>query len=625
MSGADNPGFVTTDDASLPAEQLQNGSKPPPPVSTDKLEKPEKPAVEREKWDKGVEFLMSCIALSVGLGNVWKFPSTAFRNGGGAFVIPYLIVLLVVGRPIYYLEMVMGQFSSRGSVKVYDVSPIMRGIGIAQMVSICVVIVYYAATIATAIRFFVASFESPLPWASCDVSWTGLNCVNSSNTGPTPAFNNSLPVRTSAELYYTHSVTGEGLLVEGEFGVPDWKLTLCLLFIWVAMTIMMVKGIRGSGKVAYFLALFPYVVLISFAIYAFTLDGAGAGLKYFITPDWDELLNADVWKEAVSQCFFSLSICFGGVIAFSSYNNFSNNIYRDAMIISWLDTFTSLLSGALVFSIIGHLGHLTNETDYTKVVKPGSGLTFITYPDALAKFEHVPNLFALLFFFMLLTLGVGSCTGLINSVMTALQDSTPRLKSWKTVVTIGVLGFALGLLFVTPSGSKMLDYFDYYGVQFVTLTSAIFELFAFCWLYGIRKLCRDIQFMLNRRTGFLWRFCWKLLTPVMLIVVLIIGLVKSQRPQGIDDVYHVLGWCIYVGALVPIPVWAWLAVRKRNESTLKKRIVAASKPLSDWGPESLEVRKQYLEFCSNYQPLESRWSRLRRVLHRNDKTYRVSV
>nr|XP_040235408.2 sodium-dependent nutrient amino acid transporter 1-like [Anopheles coluzzii] len=622
MSGTDNPGFVTSDDGGLPA---QNGAKPTSPsAQLEKLEKP--PAAEREKWDKGVEFLMSCIALSVGLGNVWKFPSTAFRNGGGAFVIPYLIVLLVVGRPIYYLEMMMGQFSSRGSVKVYDVSPIMRGIGIAQMVSICVVIVYYAATIATAIRFFVASFGSPLPWASCDVSWTGgFNCVNSSNTGPTPAFNNSLPVKTSAELYYTHSVTGEGLLTAGEFGVPDWKLTLCLLFIWVAMTIMMVKGIRGSGKVAYFLALFPYVVLISFAIYAFTLEGAGQGLKYFITPDWDQLLNADVWKEAVSQCFFSLSICFGGVIAFSSYNNFSNNIYRDAMIISWLDTFTSLLSGALVFSIIGHLGHLTNETDYTKVVKPGSGLTFITYPDALAKFEHVPNLFALLFFFMLLTLGVGSCTGLINSVLTALHDSTPRLKSWKTVVTIGVLGFALGLLFVTPSGSKMLDYFDYYGVQFVTLTSAIFELFAFCWLYGIRKLTRDIQFMLKRRTGFLWRFCWKLLTPAMLIVVLVIGLVKSQRPQGIDDVYHVLGWCIYVGALVPIPVWAWFAIRKRNESSLKMRIVAASKPLADWGPESLEVRKQYLEFCSNYQPMDSRWTRLRRVLHRNDKTYRVSV
>lgn len=82
---------------------------------------------ERENWDKGVEFLMSCIAMSVGLGNVWRFPFTALENGGGAFLIPYLIVLLVVGRPLYYLEMIIGQFSSRGSVKAFDLAPAMRG------------------------------------------------------------------------------------------------------------------------------------------------------------------------------------------------------------------------------------------------------------------------------------------------------------------------------------------------------------------------------------------------------------------------------------------------------------------------------------------------------------------
>lgn len=82
---------------------------------------------QRDSWNNDIEFLMSCIALSVGLGNVWRFPFTALENGGGAFVIPYLIVLVLVGKPVYYLEMLLGQFSSRGSVKVYDFAPIMRG------------------------------------------------------------------------------------------------------------------------------------------------------------------------------------------------------------------------------------------------------------------------------------------------------------------------------------------------------------------------------------------------------------------------------------------------------------------------------------------------------------------
>lgn len=330
-------------------------------------------------------------------------------------------------------------------------SPSSAGIGVGQMIAMGIVISYYAAIIAVAIRYFVASFSGELPWGTCDPAWTDVNCINSSDTtAKSSIINSTLPVKTSAELYYKRSVTGEDYLVGDEIGLPEWKLGLCLLFIWVCMTFMLIKGIKGSGKVSYFLAIFPYAVMLFFAIYAFTLEGAMDGLLYFIQPDWEQLMNPTVWKEAVSQCFFSLSICFGGVIAYSSFNNFSNNIYRDAMIISWLDTFTSLLSGAIVFAIIGHLGFITNETDYKKVVYPGSGLTFITYPEAIAKFEHVPNLFALLFFFMLFVLGIGSNTGIITSVVTAIRDEFPQLQNWKVVLAISAFGFSTGFLFITP-------------------------------------------------------------------------------------------------------------------------------------------------------------------------------
>lgn len=82
---------------------------------------------ERDGWGKSIEFLMSCIAMSVGLGNVWRFPFTALDNGGGAFLLPYLIVLYIIGRPLYFLEMVIGQFSSRNSIDVFDISPFFRG------------------------------------------------------------------------------------------------------------------------------------------------------------------------------------------------------------------------------------------------------------------------------------------------------------------------------------------------------------------------------------------------------------------------------------------------------------------------------------------------------------------
>jgi solute carrier family 6 amino acid transporter-like protein 5/7/9/14 len=88
----------------------------------------EGPSGDREQWDKPIEFLLSCIAMSVGLGNIWRFPFTAYENGGGAFIIPYLIVLFCIGKPMYFLEMAVGQFSSRGQVKIWKMAPIFKGI-----------------------------------------------------------------------------------------------------------------------------------------------------------------------------------------------------------------------------------------------------------------------------------------------------------------------------------------------------------------------------------------------------------------------------------------------------------------------------------------------------------------
>nr|XP_019558048.3 sodium-dependent nutrient amino acid transporter 1-like [Aedes albopictus] len=625
MAGVVNRSFVG-DDGQVPDNKTTTTTNGATPVASDTtVDTTSTGSGEREKWDNGVEFLLSCIAMSVGLGNVWKFPSTAFRNGGGAFVIPYMIVLLLVGRPVYYLEMVMGQFSSRGSVKVYDVSPVMRGIGVGQMIAMSIVISYYAATIAVAIRYFAASFSGALPWATCDLSWTDVNCINSSDIMAKSSITNStLPVKTSAELYYTRAVTGEDYLVGDEIGLPEWKLSLCLLFIWVCMTFMLIKGIKGSGKVSYFLALFPYAVMLFFAIYAFTLEGALDGLLYFIKPDWNQLLNPTVWKEAVSQCFFSLSICFGGVIAYSSFNNFSNNIYRDAMIISWLDTFTSLLSGAIVFAIIGHLGFITNETDYTKVVYPGSGLTFITYPDAIAKFEHVPNLFALLFFFMLFVLGIGSNTGIITSVVTAIRDEFPQLQNWKVVLTISVFGFSTGFLFITPASSRLIDYVDYYGVTYVTLTLAVAELFCFCWMYGVDRICRDIEFMLSIRTSILWRTCWKYITPTVILVILIFTFISGGKPKGFADGYHVLGWFIYALAVLPLPVWGFYVIAKQPKGTIWQKIVSASQPLPEWGPENLALKKKYDDYIDDIQHAGSR-NFIQRIFTGRERSYSVNV
>lgn len=111
-------------------------------------------------------------------------------------------------------------------------------------------------------------------------------------------------------------------------GLPDWRLSICLGISWLVVLLVVVRGIKSSGKAAYFLAIFPYVVMLGLLARSVTLDGAMNGIMYFISPDWTRLWELKVWYNAVSQCFFSLTVCFGAIVMFSSHNKFEHNVYR---------------------------------------------------------------------------------------------------------------------------------------------------------------------------------------------------------------------------------------------------------------------------------------------------------
>ncbi|CAG2180817.1 unnamed protein product, partial [Oppiella nova] len=185
-----------------------------------------------------------------------------------------------------------------------------------------------------------------------------------------------------------------------------WDLALCLAISWIIVILCLLKGVKTSGKVVYFAATFPYVILISLLIAGVVQEGAWEGIKYFIVPQWDKLLEIKVWQAAAGQMFFSLSVAMGGLIMFSSYNDFRHNIFQDAMIVSVLDTITSIISGLVIFSVLGAMAHdLGPGVSVTDVVKSGPGLAFVTYPEALTRLPF-PQVWSVLFFFMLFTLGL---------------------------------------------------------------------------------------------------------------------------------------------------------------------------------------------------------------------------
>lgn len=120
------------------------------------------------------------------------------------------------------------------------------------------------------------------------------------------------------------------------------------------------------------------------------------------------------------------------------------------MIVTTLDTFTSLIAGITIFGILGNLAYETGTTDITSVVKGGAGLAFVSYPDAIAKFQFMPQVFAAVFFFMLFILGIGSNVGMSTCLMTCIRDRFTNIVHWKVAVAIAVVQFSIGLLYLTP-------------------------------------------------------------------------------------------------------------------------------------------------------------------------------
>uniref|UniRef100_A0A1I8MFH3 Transporter n=1 Tax=Musca domestica TaxID=7370 RepID=A0A1I8MFH3_MUSDO len=551
----------------------------------------------REKWGNNIEFLFSCIALSVGLGNVWRFPFIALENGGGAFVIPYIIVLLLIGRPIYYLEIIVGQFSSRGCIRAFDMVPGMRGIAYGQVFATTMGTTYYACIMALTLKYLFSSFATKLPWAYCREEWSSF-CFSASDNVTLGGNETSTKRFSSAELFFSKDVLRETESLEDGLGTPSWDLILCLLVAWLIIGTILCKGIRSSGKASYFLALFPYCVMFILLGRALTLPGSWDGIVFFLKPQWKELLNPKVWYNAITQMFFSLAICFGTLIMYASFNDFRKNVHRDVMIITSIDSLTSLLSGCIIFGILGNLAHETQTTDIASVVKGGAGLAFISYPEAIAKFKYLPQLFAVLFFFMLLVLGVGSNVGMVSCVMTVIKDRFPHIPHWKLSAVLSVCGFLCGIVYMTPGGQYILNLIDFFGCSFIALFLAIAELVSFAWIYGTKRLCEDIEFMLGIKTGGYWRICWTFITPGLMMGVLLYSLISytplTYKGETYPIVYYAFGWLLWAVGVGQVPIWFLYEFRKQSGSSFKTRLLKCLRPSSKWGPSNKKLLEEYI-------------------------------
>ncbi|XP_061488690.1 sodium- and chloride-dependent glycine transporter 1 isoform X2 [Rhineura floridana] len=560
--------------------------------------------IKRGNWGNQIEFVLTSVGYAVGLGNVWRFPYLCYRNGGGAFMFPYFIMLVFCGIPLFFMELSFGQFASQGCLGVWRVSPMFKGVGYGMMVVSTYIGIYYNVVICIAFYYFFSSMTRLLPWTYCNNPWntpdcTGVLDVTNGSAGSslnlTHFLNQTLKRTSPSEEYWRRYVLKLSDDI-GNLGEVRLPLLGCLGVSWVVVFLCLIKGVKSSGKVVYFTATFPYVVLTILFVRGITLEGAVTGIMYYLTPQWDKILDAKVWGDAASQIFYSLGCAWGGLITMASYNKFHNNCYRDSIIISITNCATSVYAGFVIFSILGfmanHLG-----VDVSKVADHGPGLAFVAYPEALTLLPISP-LWSVLFFFMLILLGLGTQFCLLETLVTAIVDEVGN--EWiirqKTFVTLGVavVGFLLGVPLTTQAGIYWLLLMDNYAASFSLVVISCIMCVAIMYIYGHQNYFRDIEMMLGFPPPIFFQICWRFISPVIIFFILVFTVIQ-YRPISYNT-YVYPTWAITIGFLMAlssvicIPIYAVFCVLRSEGDSLLQRLKNATRPSYEWGPALVEHR-----------------------------------
>ncbi|KAM6964189.1 sodium-dependent neutral amino acid transporter B(0)AT2-like [Tautogolabrus adspersus] len=510
----------------------------------------------RAGWNSKIEYFLAQVGFSVGLGNVWRFPYLCHQNGGGAFLLLYILLMLVIGIPLFFLELAAGQAIRQGSIGVWKyISPRLEGIGYSSCVVCFFVALYYNVILAWSLFYLGNSFQYPLPWEQCpkEGNETVQECEKSS---PTSYFwyRKALDVTDSID----------------ETGSFNPYIVCCLLAAWTIVCLGMFKGIKSSVKVMYFSSIFPYVVLFCFLVRGLMLDGALEGITFMFYPKLEIWADVQVWRQAATQVFFALGLGFGSIIAYSSYNPKNNNCHRDAFTVSSINFLTSVLATLVVFAVLGfrakekvtacvignlkdlseqvhsgfvdknHMpdfnysdprsvdlndykawfkqygnmvpGNLTDcdlEEEMQKGVE-GTGLAFIAFTEAMSLLPGSP-FWSALFFLMLLNLGLSTMFGTMEGILAPLTDRFKTLANNKTKLTIFscIIGFIIGLLFTQRCGNYFVMMFDDYSATLPLIIVVLFETFSVSWLYGADRFLDDIEVMLGWRPSVIYKYLWK--------------------------------------------------------------------------------------------------------------------
>ena len=446
---------------------------------------------KREQWGSKVGFILAAAGSAIGLGNIWKFPYVTGENGGAAFVLIYLISVVLLGLPIMIAELVIGRHTEKDPVGAFKA--MLGGTGW--------VIIGYMGVLS---GFFILSFYSVIG------GWT-LGYIVNSITGLT----SSLKDIGTAKVAFNEFTHDTGMVVLYHF-----------LFI-AACVFIVIRGIK-NGIERWSKVLMPllFIIIIVLIVRGLSMDGAIDGVVFFLKPDFSKI-NTDSVLSALGQSFFSLSLGMGAIITYGSYLSREDKILHSAIYIVILDTVIAIMAGLAIFPAVFAMGLNPNS---------GPGLIYHVIPAVFANMAY-GGVFATLFFLLLFIAALTSGISLLEVVVAYITDE----KGWsrkKAVLIFGTVIFLLGVpsalsfnvmenitIFV---GNNFFDFMDKLTSNFMLPIGGFFIAIALGWKYGLDKTMHELDpdtRIISLKE--LWAFTIKFVSPILVLLVFIFNIIKQ--------------------------------------------------------------------------------------------------
>lgn len=438
-------------------------------------------------------FIMAAIGSAIGLGNVWRFPFVCYQNGGGAFLIPFFIALFTAGIPLMILEFSFGHWSQTAPPQAFQkINKKLEWFGWWTVFIPFLVALYYVVIMSWCFSYMIYAFT--LRWGANTNSFF---------------FNSFL------------GITKEPTIL-GSLSVPA---VLGSLALWAIIFIILYKGVKRIGKVVALTVPIPLILLLILTIRGLTLPGSMDGLNFYLTPDFSQLTNVNVWLSAYAQVFFSLSLAQGIMITYASYLKKKSDITNNACIAAFADAGTSFFAGFTVFSIVGYLAS-TQGVSIQNLGIAGPELIFITYPTAISLLPAAAVVFGVIFYIALLTFGIDSAFSMIEPMTTSIHQKWHISKTKSTAILCSI-GFFISLIFCAGNGLYLIEIIDHFIAEFALVIIGLLECIFLGWFVPIKLFRKHANKTSDIGIGRWWDVLIKIVIPTILILLLTLSIINT--------------------------------------------------------------------------------------------------